>query len=489
MRTKTLGGHRRASSASRPSLPTIPLLSTTDQDECNATMFETSSSESDDGPRDFPMADCIDQHESIDLLDKEICMCCNKGGGVLVCGEKGCPVTLHAKCIDSEPKFDDLGNFYCPYCWYKRAVERCQELRKKAVIAKKALSSFLDKNAVTSDKTLQTEDAAKRKEFLVGDGISLDGDNRHGTDGVHSQHLQPKLNQPRKLHKADSDQYEMALEGRAVADGDSGARGEEEMPVHIKPVQDSMNWQKFDKPDISETHESSFSEGKGTEDSRHNVEDGHERIVEVGEEAEPISGSCLGKHTDGHSPNVAFAKWTQESVAKSAENKGRIKHKGKVPQREKKVSETGSSVSETNDSESEAISVKMGRVKRKIQTRACTQKVASVRKSLLQEHNTAGKNDSDINEEVTSSKTLREPQRSPKHVKNRSSLTAKRRPLFWTVEEENALKEGVLRFSAENQNIPWRKILEFGCRVFDKTRTPIDLKDKWRKIASKEGCK
>lgn len=378
-------------------------------------MFETSSSESGDGLRDFPMADSIDQHESIDLLDKEICICCNKGGGVLVCSEKGCPVALHAKCIGSEPKFDDLGNFYCPYCWYKRAVERCQELRKKAMIAKKALSSFLDKNAVTSDKTVQTEDAAKRKEVLMGDGISLDGDNRHGTDGVHSQHLHPKLNQPRKLHKGDhNDQYEMALEGQADADGDSGACREEEMPVHIKPVQDSMNWEKFDKPDISETHETSFSEGKETEDSRHNVEDERERIAEVGEEAEPNSGSCLGKYTDGHSPNIAFAKWTQESVAKSAENKGRIKHKGKVPQREQKVSETGSSVSETNDSESEAISAKMGHVKRKVQTRAYTQKVASVRKSLLQEHNTSGKNVT--NEEVTSSKTLREPQRSPKHV-------------------------------------------------------------------------
>lgn len=45
----------------------------------------------------------------------------------------------------------------------------------------------------------------------------------------------------------------------------------------------------------------------------------------------------------------------------------------------------------------------------------------------------------------------------------------------------------MLKFATEDQNIPWRKILEFGCRVFDKTRTPVDLKDKWRKITSKQG--
>ncbi|KAK9289944.1 hypothetical protein L1049_008106 [Liquidambar formosana] len=45
------------------------------------------------------------------------------------------------------------------------------------------------------------------------------------------------------------------------------------------------------------------------------------------------------------------------------------------------------------------------------------------------------------------------------------------------------LKEGVQRLSsAGDRNIPWKKILEFGGNVFQKGRTPIDLKDKWRNI-------
>lgn len=49
------------------------------------------------------------------------------------------------------------------------------------------------------------------------------------------------------------------------------------------------------------------------------------------------------------------------------------------------------------------------------------------------------------------------------------------------------LQEGVEKFSTTvNKNIPWRKILEFGSDVFNGTRTPADLKDKWRNLVSKE---
>ncbi|KAE9615826.1 putative transcription factor MYB-HB-like family [Lupinus albus] len=463
MRTKTVGGHRRrAVSPPTPSLSAIPLLST--QDEYNGTMFETSS-ESDHKQQEY---------ESIDFSDNDMCICCYQSGGGLVCSERGCPVTLHVNCLNSEPKFDDFGNFYCPYCWYNRAVDKCQELREKAMTAKKALSSFLDKNVVTSDEIAQTDRDSKRKEAVAGDG-----DNRH--DGVHSQNLQAELNQQRKLHNSDID--------HADANDDVGPC-REEVPVHIKVVQDSMNLEKFDKPDTSETRETRNTERKETKDSRHNMEDGCERIVEAGEEVEPFGASRLGMYAGVQSQNIACDKGTEESVANLAENKGGIKDKGKLPQVEQKVSSTDSSMSEADDSEFEAISLKKGRVKRKVQETAYPQKVAPVKKSLLQEHNTAEKNASHINEEVTSSR-LRQQRKSPNYVcrRTQSFLAGRRKKLRWTVEEETALKEGVLKFSTENEKIPWRKILEFGTRVFDKTRTPVDLKDKWRNITAKEGCK
>ncbi|MFS7983923.1 putative transcription factor MYB-HB-like family [Helianthus anomalus] len=60
----------------------------------------------------------------------------------------------------------------------------------------------------------------------------------------------------------------------------------------------------------------------------------------------------------------------------------------------------------------------------------------------------------------------------------------KRGRVLWSEQEEEMLKEGVQRYSVlTKKNLPWKKILEFGRHVFDSSRTPSDLKDKWRKIS------
>ncbi len=48
------------------------------------------------------------------------------------------------------------------------------------------------------------------------------------------------------------------------------------------------------------------------------------------------------------------------------------------------------------------------------------------------------------------------------------------------------LQEGVHHFSASaKKNVPWRKILDLGRHKFHKSRTPADLKDKWRNMTAK----
>ncbi|KAK7333946.1 hypothetical protein VNO80_30727 [Phaseolus coccineus] len=336
MRRKSAGRRRVAACASVnvPCLFAFPLLS----DEHNATAFD---SESDND-------DCVHHRpepgpELVDWLDKIICVCCDDKGeeGILVCSESRCPVTVHSNCIGSEPKFDDSGNFYCPYCWYKRVMDTCQQLREKSLVAKKVLSHFLDSGALP-DSAVARADSAVARAGLVQDG----------------------------------------------------------------------------KECVEETQ----YEEKNNKD--------------------------------------------EEKVSVS-------------------VSVTVSSVSEINDEEPNVISVKKRKDERK--------DPSSRRKCFLQQeehehYNTRRKIAGNVGEEeVTSLQTLRRPQRSPVKGMKRISLTKKRKRLLWTAEEEKVLKEGVLKFSIENQNTPWRKILEFGCGVFDKTRTPADLKDKWKNIISKEG--
>ncbi|CAK7345982.1 unnamed protein product [Dovyalis caffra] len=96
------------------------------------------------------------------------------------------------------------------------------------------------------------------------------------------------------------------------------------------------------------------------------------------------------------------------------------------------------------------------------------------KKAPSQLHTTAEKEAKNENKTVTPPKKSRQRWEFPK---------APRQRLRWTSEEEDMLKEGVEKFAKPGQkNIPWKKILDFGRQVFDSTRTPTDLKEKWRRI-------
>ncbi|XP_039027460.1 protein CHROMATIN REMODELING 4-like [Hibiscus syriacus] len=96
-------------------------------------------------------------------------------------------------------------------------------------------------------------------------------------------------------------------------------------------------------------------------------------------------------------------------------------------------------------------------------------------------------NNMDLNHEGNNetAKTSAKWQKSTK--RSLMPCTEKRRRLHWTAEEEDMLKELMQEYSTKaNKNIPWRKILEHGRSVFHSTRLPVDLKDKWKNIVSKE---
>ncbi|XVE92419.1 hypothetical protein REPUB_Repub01dG0095400 [Reevesia pubescens] len=79
----------------------------------------------------------------VDWLERELCIRCNsRGGQVLVCCENGCPVAIHEACMNCEPKYDDIGIFYCLYYWNKRQLARTKELRKGNYIGKKGIAKL-----------------------------------------------------------------------------------------------------------------------------------------------------------------------------------------------------------------------------------------------------------------------------------------------------------------------------------------------------------
>uniref|UniRef100_A0A453Q0V1 Myb-like domain-containing protein n=1 Tax=Aegilops tauschii subsp. strangulata TaxID=200361 RepID=A0A453Q0V1_AEGTS len=62
----------------------------------------------------------------------------------------------------------------------------------------------------------------------------------------------------------------------------------------------------------------------------------------------------------------------------------------------------------------------------------------------------------------------------------------RRSKLCWTEEEEQALRDAMLKFTPKDDElIPWIQILEYGRNVFHKARLPSDLRVKWRNMKKK----
>ena len=407
-----------------------------------------------------------------------ICIHCNNKGeeakedGLLICSGRGCPVAVHATCLATGPKFDGSGNFCCPYCWYKRAVDTCRRLREKALEAKGDLSRFLDNHdhaRAAAHVDLVVQDSEELMEETGTQAQSKDNKDEEGEARVNQVHdreeteTEPEGNKEKEGKVLDDEELVEERERKTVTEAQSQENKDEEG----KFQDDSEELVVETETETEVQCEENKEEGK-VRDSEEHVE---EMETETGAEAQPEEKKDEGKVRDSE-------KLVEET---QTETEGQSEEK---KDEEGKVAVMSSSVSETYDSDSVAVSMKKRKDKKK--------KVTSARKSLSlqQEHKnkhykTRGKVANE--EEVTSFKTTSLGQQ-PQRMKQ-SSLAAKRKRLLWTAEEEKVLKEGVSKFSTENQNIPWRKILEFGCRVFDKTLTPVDLKDKWKNIISKKGWK
>ncbi|XP_071737542.1 uncharacterized protein [Rutidosis leptorrhynchoides] len=94
---------------------------------------------------------------TIDCSEIYLCMKCNKDGQLLVCSSDTCPIRVHERCVGSAAKFDENGNYFCPFCAYSHAISKYLEVKKKASLARKNVQAFLssgikDKPEVYSEK-------------------------------------------------------------------------------------------------------------------------------------------------------------------------------------------------------------------------------------------------------------------------------------------------------------------------------------------------
>lgn len=75
--------------------------------------------------------------------EQNLCVKCNKDGQLLFCSSSSCPLVIHEHCLGSPANFDENGKFYCPFCSYSRSISAYLEAKKKAILARKELTAFI----------------------------------------------------------------------------------------------------------------------------------------------------------------------------------------------------------------------------------------------------------------------------------------------------------------------------------------------------------
>ncbi|KAJ9184758.1 hypothetical protein P3X46_004453 [Hevea brasiliensis] len=99
----------------------------------------------------FLSSQCTLNHVSpTNWTELNLCVKCGKDGQFLVCNAVGCPLVVHKECLGSLPRFDEEGKFYCPFCAYSLAISEYMEAKKRASLARKELSAFINKQTESS---------------------------------------------------------------------------------------------------------------------------------------------------------------------------------------------------------------------------------------------------------------------------------------------------------------------------------------------------
>ncbi|XP_007049458.2 PREDICTED: uncharacterized protein LOC18612541 [Theobroma cacao] len=487
MGTKSRGVKSRPCNSIPPSNPSLispPLLHQDEANEeyrvdgtdCGASEGAGSSQDNDNNDDDVVVPDSVEEVDRcagenhgagpsrecifVDWLEQESCIRCNsRTGQVLVCSENGCPVTIHEVCMNCNPKFDNMGKFYCPYCWYKRELVRTKELRRKAMLARKELSNFICLKRDGGNEEMQVDETETMKAASVSTmaGKINTGDSENGLNDKNNErihHDQEETPGVESISKSDEERNSRARGSENFGDGERIQ--DEDIENASDSEDDEIDEDQWQIQPISSSH---LEIEKGalpvsTKETSDNV-----GVLEENKE-EPVLPNAVG---------TTMALITSDATSKVPAIKS---FEFVLP-----------------DLNTETLVVRQKRVKRTAQ-KEWPQKVDSP-KMPSSEPSTSAK-DKKMNQQgkATAAKNSVQCQELNKRFVSSKLGTEKRRRLHWTAEEEEMLKEGVRRFSSiVNKNIPWRKILEFGHHVFHSTRTPVDLKDKWKNIIAKEAPK
>ncbi|XXG58859.1 hypothetical protein AAC387_Pa04g1055 [Persea americana] len=448
--------------------------------------------------------------------EQSCCIKCDEGGQLLICSGSSCPMAVHEDCLGSPASFEGT-NFYCPFCSYTQANAAYRKAKQKIAIARKALSSFMCRDLAHPKQQRQLPEGAYNKE-------SEAARNANCPDKIHAN----------KQHREIIDNH---ISTRVIE-----YQQQEKASIHLsdnnlpcKEAATSLDSERNGVPLVQEKEGTSIT----VDSNKHRtaVEPHHDVLVATFcsndylpcKEVEislimkrhdvssiDVERNCLEIVKDSHCIREGEHQQQKESPT--------LCNNGSLPYREAKTSFDSESQNLIDEKEDAAEMVddqqhmngstqqrraetgtnsnagnipciqvddspaaeKRPRVKRK---HAMIQQTSDPETPASQPSINADETARNQNAEDLSSKKRIKRRKAAKRYSNPLMPHSRRTKLLWTSEEEAVLKEAVRKFSEPGQgSLPWTKIMDFGNKVFHKTRTPGDLKDKWRNIMIKEGA-
>ncbi|KAM3395859.1 hypothetical protein P3S68_004865 [Capsicum galapagoense] len=384
--------------------------------------------------------------EQMSPSEKEICIKCGKGGEVLACTDSCCPIAVHVRCMGCPARFDDLGKFYCPYCRYKQSIAILRQAKEHVLFKKQALETFIDKEMI---------------------------DNVRGVPAIVSKSTCERTDEPLPEKKSDApesncdQQLVVGQQIHSVPDVDCGSKSSvhtssKATATDFRVLEAGNSIQVNDRREVGELQLEKSMEDHNQDGRLSNSSVAEEEISGnelVLAETKRNSAESAGEQMIGVDQTTATVMNTDPSLQQHSRGKKRAETGDLTCRKSKRVSTQRECGKQVNKVKNDMLTPSPRRLTR---TSA----------SFLENTNAEAKLEQ-----------VEQPSMLPVILPN-----GKRRRVLWCREEEEMIEEGVQKFSSTvNKNIPWRKILEFGHHVFDHTRTPTDLKDKWKQICAKYG--
>ncbi|RVX08335.1 hypothetical protein CK203_017796 [Vitis vinifera] len=263
----------------------------------------------------------------IEWTQQSKCIKCGEGGEVLVCSDRVCRLAVHEKCMNCSAAFDDMGDFYCPYCWYRCAIAKSNEARKRAMSSKKALSTFLDTKALCGNQQKEkTKSSNGKKPPSTSERSCNENEYRLDYDEVYNQSVQAEKDQQDGF-ALDFEQHQIVAQHQwhmksSVDDGDGNLYSREEGTTSADgSFQGFVANQKFDG--VKQLAAVKVREMIQEEHSREVGDCQDEGVAEDQQVAEPLNDCHLEEETTLDGDFSVLTKGKQVDAKMTEENLGR----------------------------------------------------------------------------------------------------------------------------------------------------------------------